>query len=59
MRIHIRNLLNDSPELFSIWDKILNGELMQLIEGDGFTIENETELLSLLNSLSGLSGKRF
>ena len=57
LRIHIRNLLNDSPELFSIWDKILNGELMQLIEGDGFTIENETELLSLLNSLSSLSGK--
>ena len=30
---------------------------MQLIEGDGFTIENETELLSLLNSLSSLSRK--
>ena len=44
--MHIRNLLNDSPELFSIWDKILNGELMQLIEGDGFTIEDETELLA-------------
>jgi hypothetical protein len=57
LRMHIRNLLNNSPELFSIWDKILSGELMQLIEGDGFTIENENELLSLLNSLSTLSGK--
>jgi len=56
-RIYIRDLLNDSPELFVIWDKILSGELMQLIEGDGFTIVNKTELLALLNSLSSLTEK--
>jgi len=51
-RIHVRDLLKDSPELFSVWDKIISGEMMQLIEDDGFSIGNTNQLETFLSSLS-------
>lgn len=52
LRILIRNRVTESPELFSTWDKILSGQLLQFIEGSDFSITNDEAFNSLLNSFS-------
>ena len=52
LRILIRNRVTESPELFSTWDKILSGQLLQFIEGSDFSITSDEAFNSLLNSFS-------
>lgn len=52
LRILIRNRVAESPVLFSTWDKILSGQLLQLIEGSDFSITSDEAFNSLLNSFS-------
>jgi hypothetical protein len=52
LRDLIRNRISESPELFSIWDKILSGELLQLIEGSDFSLTSDEAFNSLLNSIT-------
>ena len=44
LRILIRNRVAESPVLFSTWDKILSGQLLQLIEGSDFSITSDEDI---------------